>query len=86
MMRNFPSGLVERITYDAYGKARHHYRSDVDGDGDVDSAGDGAALTASMNKPIGDAAYNVDADINCANCDYYWFHLEIHIGQRLLAT
>ena len=57
------AGLIERISYDAYGEARHHYRSDLDGDGDVDSA-DATAMTASQGKPIGDAAYNVDADID----------------------
>ena len=58
-----PAGLVERVTYDAYGQARHHYRSDIDGDGDVDRA-DATALSNSLNKSIGDAAYNVDADID----------------------
>lgn len=62
-MLDSSGGLVERVTYDAYGQARHHYRSDIDGDGDVDSA-DATAMSASLNKSIGDAAYNVDADID----------------------
>ena len=28
------AGLTERVTYTAYGVARHHYMADVDGDGD----------------------------------------------------
>ena len=55
------NGLIERVTYDAYGKARHHPRWDVDRDGDVD--GDDTTVWGnSYNEPIGQADYDPDAD------------------------
>ncbi|MEE8154258.1 MAG: hypothetical protein V3T53_04785 [Phycisphaerales bacterium] len=60
------AGLVERVSYDAYGDARHHYMADWDGDGDVTrteirqikTIADGA------DHAIGEANYNPDMDIN----------------------
>ena len=43
------AALVKRVSYDDYGKARHHYRSDIDGDSDVDSA-DGTVFLLSFIK------------------------------------
>ena len=57
------AGLVERITFDAYGEARHHWKQDVDGDGDIDSADQTAASNAS-GKRIYQSGYNVHADFN----------------------
>lgn len=55
--------LAERVRYDAYGNARHQRPGDVDGDGDTDGADNAAYLVAS-GKSIGQAGYNVDADVN----------------------
>jgi|GEM_PF-6016869 len=55
--------LVERVRHTPYGQARHSWKDDVDGDGDSDSS-DSSAMTASFNKSIGEAGYNVDADVN----------------------
>jgi RHS repeat-associated protein len=55
--------LVERIGYDAYGLARHHYHDDVDGDGDTDST-DSGIVAAALGTSIGGAGYNADADID----------------------
>ncbi len=55
--------LAERVRYDAYGNSRHQRPGDVDGDGDTDGADNAAYLVAS-GKGIGQAGYNVDADVN----------------------
>ena len=62
------SKLIERVEYDAYGKARHQYPEDLDGDGDVDTA-DQTLFNNSYNGvgipySIGHANYNVDADFD----------------------
>jgi RHS repeat-associated protein len=58
--------LAERITYSAYGEARHHWAADVDGDGDVDSADQSiiSALAAGKGTPIDNPAYRAEADLN----------------------
>jgi RHS repeat-associated protein len=55
--------LVERVTYDAYGEARQHHAADLTGDGAVGTA-DQTAMAAAYKGKIGDAEYNVDADIS----------------------
>ncbi len=54
--------LLERVTYTPYGEARHQWREDVDGDGDVDSADRTAASGGRGN--IWQSSYNVDADVD----------------------
>ncbi|MCB9845315.1 MAG: hypothetical protein H6811_04945 [Phycisphaeraceae bacterium] len=60
------ANLVERVVYDAYGRARHQWPLDVDGDGDVDSADDAImdALSGSFPIAITSGSYNADADID----------------------
>lgn len=59
------AGLYERISYDPYGRARHQWPADVDGDGDVDTTDSSRiASLASQDYQIDDAEYDVDADIN----------------------
>lgn len=55
--------MLERVTYSAYGVARHHWLGDVDGDGDVDSA-DVALVNAAIDESIGDAGYRAEFDLN----------------------
>lgn len=59
-------GLLERITYDAYGEARHHDWRDVDGDGDYDSTDRGmiSAIAVTINNLIQFSGYNADADLD----------------------
>ena len=56
------ANLVERVTYDAYGAARHYWAGDINGDGAV-ARNDQDMMSASQNKSIGDAEYHVDADM-----------------------
>jgi len=53
--------LHERVSYDPYGKARHHLLADVDGDGDSDLDDRNSIDTG---RSIGSAYYNVDADFD----------------------
>jgi RHS repeat-associated protein len=60
--------VVERVSYDAYGVARHSFPGDTDGDGAFGSS-DLAALNAATGsnttpRPITDPAYNPDLDVN----------------------
>jgi len=57
--------LYERVAYDSYGTARHHWKDDVDGDGDVDSS-DKSIVTglALAGKLIYQSGYNPNADID----------------------
>ncbi len=58
-------GVLERVTYDAYGEARHHDWRDVDGDGDYDATDRGIiASIPFQGYPITNANYNADADLN----------------------
>ena len=57
------SRLVQRVDYDAFGEARHHWAKDLDGDGDVDSA-DATLATAASGKRLYQSGYNPDADTN----------------------
>ncbi len=56
-------GIVERTTYDSYGKARHHFGADVTGDGATTSA-DGAAIQNAYGNSIGDAGYKAELDLD----------------------
>ncbi len=64
------SRVVERVTYDSYGKARHHFGGDVTGDGAATSLGDDAMLQATIAQPtgksIGGANYTAEQDLNRA--------------------
>lgn len=55
--------LLERVEYDPYGQAQHHFRGDINGEGGVD---DDDVLLANGAKTysIGHALYNADADID----------------------
>jgi RHS repeat-associated protein len=55
--------VIERITYTAYGVARHHWRADIDGDGAVGGADLGLVFSA-WGTSIGDAGYLAEADLN----------------------
>ncbi|MBC7834514.1 MAG: hypothetical protein H7Y88_05360 [Phycisphaerales bacterium] len=61
-MLNSTGVLQERVRYEAYGKARHSWPSDVDGDGDSDTT-DSTTITGAYGT-IGATAYNADCDIN----------------------
>ena len=67
--------LLERVTYDAYGNAQHHWAADITGDGAVGRA-DQTAMHAADRSSIGHANYNVDADITrtgtVTNDDVTW--------------
>jgi RHS repeat-associated protein len=63
------AGLHERVVYEAYGKGRHRWAGDVDGDGDVDSTDVSIVTTLAdaysrAGTPIDDASYEVDSDLN----------------------
>lgn len=58
---SFAGSLVERVSYDAYGQARHHWKEDLNNDGAYTPDDD---LIPMANKSIGDPDYNVDADLN----------------------
>ena len=55
--------LIERVSYDGYGTAQHHWMQDVDGDGDID-ANDESLITNASGNAIYQSGYNVDADFN----------------------
>jgi RHS repeat-associated protein len=57
--------LLERVEYDSYGQAQHHWPEGITGaaGGGVVSA-DATAAAAAENKSIGDSLYNSDADLN----------------------
>jgi len=60
----------ERVTYDAYGRARHHWGHDVNGDGAITTSGGGTdlsiitAIVLGGGATITDATYRAEADIN----------------------
>ncbi len=62
--------IEERVSYDAYGTARHHWAEDVDGDGDVDLIGAGSdktivsTIASGGNNRIGQANYRSEADLD----------------------
>jgi len=58
--------VVERVSYDAFGRARHHHDRDVNGDGayDYNDYLIVQSLATFTGKPITHADYNVDADLN----------------------
>ena len=55
--------ITERVTYSAYGEARHHWYRDVDGDGDHDSK-DQRIVQLLIGENIDDAAYRSEADLD----------------------
>jgi hypothetical protein len=55
--------VTERVTYSAYGEARHHWLADVDGDGAV-TQDDRDIIWALQGKTIADAEYRSEADLN----------------------
>lgn len=63
--------VVERVTYSAYGIARHHWATDVDGDGAVTTGtGSDFSLVSTIasdtlaNRTIGGSAYRSEADLD----------------------
>lgn len=57
------AGVIERVTYSAYGEAGHHREGDIDGNGSTDSA-DLGLLNAAYGTSIGGSGYNPDADLD----------------------
>jgi RHS repeat-associated protein len=66
------ANVVERVTYSAYGIARHHWMADVNGDGAVTTSGstsdrgiiNGIAGQVLANRTIGGSAYRAEADLD----------------------
>ena len=58
--------VVERTTYDSYGKARHHFGGDVDNDGAATTADDNAIVATinGGNNSIGQSGYVAEQDLN----------------------
>jgi len=58
--------VQERVTYSAYGRARHHWMADVDGDGDVDATDVSIINTIASGgeNAIGEDDYRAEADLN----------------------
>lgn len=66
--------LRERVQYDAYGRARHRWHSDLDGDGDADNT-DLFAQIAAASTTIHNTDYRPDADHDRdgdVDVDDYW--------------
>ncbi|MBX3356665.1 MAG: hypothetical protein KF724_13300 [Phycisphaeraceae bacterium] len=66
---NRTATLVERVSYDSYGQARHHRPGDVNGDGNsgfTDSALVGTIIVANGGTPvpITSSLYRAEADLN----------------------
>lgn len=63
---NRSGGLVERVTYDSYGVARHHRPGDVDGNGSSGSTDKAIvdAIIAAGSSSIGQANYRAEADLD----------------------
>ncbi|MBX3356734.1 MAG: hypothetical protein KF724_13655 [Phycisphaeraceae bacterium] len=66
---NRTATLVERVSYDSYGQARHHRPGDVNGDGNsgfTDSAIVGTIIVANGGTPvpITSSLYRAEADLN----------------------
>jgi RHS repeat-associated protein len=75
ILDNANAAVIERISYDAYGNARHHSPADLDGDGDVDGM-DQAILLGAWADDVADTA-DIDRDGNVDGWDlslllYYW--------------
>ncbi len=67
MVKASNARVVERVTYDSYGKARHHFGGDVTGDGAATTAGDDAALVTTIgmgSNSIGQVNYKAEQDLN----------------------
>ncbi|MCP3980356.1 MAG: hypothetical protein GY716_13725 [bacterium] len=85
------SRLVERVSYDPYGHARHHWKADVDGDGDHDTA-DRAIIYGIVYGPLSDGsidisepAYDVDADLDRNGAVDRWDYTNAKGGRAALA-
>jgi RHS repeat-associated protein len=75
ILDNANASVIERISYDPYGNARHHSPADLDGDGDVDGM-DQAILLGAWANGVADTA-DIDRDGNVNGWDqalllYYW--------------
>ena len=55
--------VAERVTYSAYGVARHHWGADINGDGAADG-GDLGIVFGSYSATIGGTGYRAEADLN----------------------
>ncbi|MBL1218424.1 MAG: hypothetical protein D8M59_13145 [Planctomycetes bacterium] len=55
--------LIERVEYNAYGLARHHWPNDLDGDGDGNDSADQTVFTTAQGSAIHESGYR-------ANCDF----------------
>lgn len=55
--------VAERVSYYAYGTARHHWIGDVDADGDVDGA-DRTTVNGLIGKSIGQTEYRSECDLD----------------------
>lgn len=62
-MLSSSAAVLKRVTYSAYGVARHHWLGDVDGDGDADTT-DVGLVNAAIGKAIGDVGYRSEFDLN----------------------
>lgn len=60
-MLSSSGALVERVRYEPYGNARHHWPGDMDLDGDADTTDKNAIISA--YGVIGSAAYKAEADL-----------------------
>ena len=59
--------VIERVVYDPYGLARHHYGEDVTGDGGVDSTRDVSfinGVAGGGNNDIGEANNRAEMDLD----------------------
>jgi len=58
--------VQERVTYSAYGRARHHWLPDVDGDGDADATDTGiiSTIAGGTENAIGEDDYRAEADLD----------------------
>jgi len=58
--------VQERVTYSAYGRSRHHWLHDVDGDGDADNTDIStiSTIAGGSNNLIGQASYRAECDLD----------------------
>lgn len=56
--------LIERVRYEAYGKARHGWAEDFDGNGSVTQTDRDIGVMCDAGAIMGDAEYNVLVDLD----------------------